>query len=215
MRPVSPGLVTYEKRTNFESAAGWSSDSFAISPQTVSGAASAESIDELFESLKKYVEQEQYTNAMEELQWIQRELDKLHFDKVKGFFPDALGAYSGGDTKSQTVLGFTNMSRTYSGAGPDIEVALTGGASVAGGVAALLQMVNVLGSQENTTTFRLDGRTATLVSDPGGGATSLSVALKSGSLLTFEAEGLEDAEALRQVARSFPVAALDDYLAGR
>ena len=106
------------------------------------------------------------------------------------------------------------MSRTYSGGGQDIEVALTGGASVAGGVAALLQMVNVLGGQENTTTFRLDGRTATLVIDPGGAA-SLSVALKSGSLLTFEAKKMEDADVLRQAARAFPVAALDDYLAGR
>ena len=57
-------------------------------------------------------------------------------------------------------------------------------------------------------------RTATLVKDPGG-STSLSVALKSGSLLTFEAKKLEGADVLRQAARAFPVAALDDYLAGR
>lgn len=181
---------------------------------TVLNQARAESMDELFANLKKYVEQEQYTNAMEELQWMQRELDKLHFEKVKGFFPDELDGYKGGDTNSQTVLGFTNMNRTYSGAGPDIDVALTGGPSVAGGMAALLQMVNVLGGQENSTTFRLDGRTATLVSDPDGSA-SLSVMLKSGSLLTFEAKEIEDVEFLRKAARVFPVAALDDYLAGR
>ena len=34
------------------------------------GRVGAESMDELFENLKKYVENEQYTNAMEELQWI-------------------------------------------------------------------------------------------------------------------------------------------------
>jgi len=181
---------------------------------TVVGPVGAETMDELFENLKKYVENEQYTNAMEELQWMQRELDKLHFEKVKSFFPDELEGYKGGDTNSQTVLGFTNMNRTYSRAGQDIEVALTGGVSVAGGMAALLQMVNVLGSQENSTTFRLDGRTATLVRDPDGSA-SLSVMLKSGSLLTFEAKNMEDADMLRQAARIFPVAALDDYLAGR
>jgi hypothetical protein len=181
---------------------------------TVLTAAGAEGIDELFANLKKYVEQEQYTNAMEELQWMQRELDKLHFDKVKSFFPDQLEDYKGGETKSQTVLGFTNLNRTYSGAGPDIEVALTGGASVAGGMAALLQMVNVLGSQENSTTFRLDGRTATLVRDPDGSAT-LSVMLKSGSLLTFDTKNMEDIDLLKQAAGAFPLAALDDYLAGR
>ena len=181
---------------------------------TVLTAAGAEGIDELFANLKKYVEQEQYTNAMEELQWMQRELDKLHFEKVKSFFPDQLEDYKGGETKSQTVLGFTNLNRTYSGAGPDIEVALTGGASVAGGMAALLQMVNVLGNQENSTTFRLDGRTATLVKDPDGSA-SLSVMLKSGSLLTFDAKNMEDVDVLKQAAGAFPLAALDDYLAGR
>ena len=111
-------------------------------------------------------------------------------------------------------MGFTNLNRTYSGAGPDIEVALTGGASVAGGMAALLQMVSVLGSQENSTTFRLDGRTATLVRDPDGSA-SLSVMLKSGSLLTFDTKNMEDIDVLKQAAGAFPLAALDNYLAGR
>lgn len=181
---------------------------------SIVGVARAENIDELFQNLKKYVEQEQYPNAMEELQWMQRELDKLHFEKVKSYFPDELNGYRGGDTNSQTVLGFTNLNRAYEGGGSEIDVALTGGASVAGGMAALLNMVNVLGRQEDSTTFRLDGRTATLVSDPDGSA-SLSVILKSGSLLTFEAKSLEDVEVLRQVAGAFPVAELDDYLAGR
>jgi hypothetical protein len=179
-----------------------------------SGQLRAESIDELFANLRKYVDEERYTNAMEELQWMQRELDKLHFEKVKSFFPDELAGFKGGDTKSQTVLGFANMSRSYGETGSQIDVALTGGASVAGGLAALLQMINVLGSQENATTFRLDGRTATLVSEADGSA-SLSVLLKSGSILTFEAGALEDPDLLRQAARAFPVAALDDYLAGR
>ncbi len=179
-----------------------------------SGQVNAESIDELFENLKKYIDQEQYTSAMEELQWMRRELDKLHFEKVKSYFPDELVSLKGEETKSQTVLGFTNMSRVYSGDGNNIDVALTGGASMAGGMAALLQMVNALGGQENSTTFRLDGRTATLVDDPDGSA-SLSVMLKSGSLLTFEAKGLDDSDLLTQAARAFPVAALDDYLAGR
>jgi len=181
---------------------------------TFSSQANAESIDELFENLKKYVDQGQYTNAMEELQWMQRELDKLHFEKVKAFFPGELVGYKGEDTNSQTVLGFTNLNRTYIGDGSDIEVALTGGASVAGGMAALLRMVNVLGSQENSTKFRLDGRTATLVSQPDGPA-SPSVMLKSGSLLTFEAKKVDDADVLKQAASAFPVAELDDYLAGR
>lgn len=181
---------------------------------TFSSQVCAESMDQLFENLKKYVDQEQYTSAMEELQWMQRELDQLHFEKVKSYFPGELAGFKGGDTKSQTVLGFTNMNRTYTGDGSDIEVALTGGASVAGGMAALLQMVNVLGSQENSTTFRLDGRTATLISDPDGSA-SLSVMLKSGSILTFEAKVIDDASVLKQAAGAFPLAALDEYLAGR
>ena len=173
----------------------------------------AENIDELFANLKQFVAQEQYPNALEELQWMRRELDKLHIEKINSYFPDNLAGLQGNEPKSQSVLGFTNMSRSYSGDGKNVNVALTGGASAAGGLAALAQMASLLGTQQDAETYRLAGRTATLVIDPDG-KTSISVSLKSGSLLSFESNDLSEGGKLKEIAREFPVAGLDNYLAG-
>jgi len=180
----------------------------------------AEELKDIFGRVQQMVEAKNYTKALDELGWAKKEIEKLNTAQLKTFFPDTLNGYSGDKFEANSILGISNVERTYKkeGAG-EIKVSLTGGSGGAaqggfGGLAALGGMAAMMGGQEGSDTFRIDGRTATLSLPQGSSNGELTVFLNSGSILKVEMFQKANGDTLKAMAQALKLNDLDNYLKG-
>ena len=118
---------------------------------------------------------------------------------------------------SQNALGINSIEREYKGNGKSVSISLTGGAGSGdanpfGGFAALAKMGQMMGAtQPGNENFRIDGKTANLVTNQGSDTKELSIFLDSGSMLVLKST---DAELLKNVAKEIKLSDIDKYLRG-
>lgn len=182
---------------------------------TISSTAQSEELDTIFKKVNEYVAAENYSKALKELAWAEKELQKLNSKKIETLLPDTLVGFTGGKAESANVMGMNNLERTYSKDDKKFSVAITGGsaAGAMGGLAALGQLGAMMGNQPGVDTFRLDGRTANL--EARNGNASLTVFLKSGSMLRLEDNRSKDeGKLLKEAAKALEISKIDDYLKG-
>jgi hypothetical protein len=181
--------------------------------------ASAENIDEIFTKVKQYSENQNYPKAIEELAWAEKELQKLHFNKLQSFFPETLGAFKGKPAESQAAFGMSSVEKEYRDGKGILKISLAGGSGGAannpmGGIAALARMGQMMGQQPGVETFRIDGRTANLKVNEKYKNAELTVFLEGGSILTAKLTKSADGDLLRQAIKQLPLTELDNYLKG-
>jgi len=173
-----------------------------------------ENIDEIFKQVKSFVEAENYTKALEELQWAKNEIEKRHGKKIESFFPASLEGFTGGSVESTNMMGISNIERTYTHSdGKRVKVSILGG-SAGGGLGAFGQMAAMMGGAQGQNSFRLGGKTANLSENEQRNSAELTVGLDGGSMLKFEMNGSSDGALLRKMAQEFDVNALDNYMRG-
>ncbi len=178
------------------------------------GADAQEDLEEVMQRFDEFVAEGNYPRALEELQWARRALERAHHGQIESLFPSRLGSRDGREMTRQSVFGLTTHTRRYvDEAGGAIEVTLTEGGTGGSPMAALEQLSRLLGGAAGAETFRIEGRTATLVPADVQGEAVVTVRLESGGVLRFTAPAGE-AEALESAARAFGVGRLDDYLSG-
>lgn len=183
----------------------------------------AEELDAIFKKVNEYVAAKNYTKAIEELSWAQKELEKLNSGRLGAFFPDKLGAFQAGKFEANNALGLMNAEREYKDASGSValKVSLTGGASAGGqsglgGLAALGRMAAMMGgNQPGQETVRIAGRTAMLEKPEGANRAELTVFLDSGAILKLEQQTSSDTDALKKLAESLDLNSLDNYLKGQ
>ena len=178
--------------------------------------AHAEDIGEVFKKVQEYAQQKNYPKAMEELQWAQKELEKLHQQRLGELLPADVDGFKGSDTEVQSAMGFSNIERQYSKGDQSISLSISGanGADGMGGLAGLAKMGMMMGgAQAGKDQFRIDGRTASL--DTTSGAPELTIFLESGSILQLRAgDDTIKGPDLKKFAQGLKVADLDGYLKG-
>ena len=110
------------------------------------------------------------------------------------------------------------LERKYTADGKSFNVTLTGGsgsgtANPMGGIAGIGRMAAMMqGNSGEGDTFRIDGRTASLLTK--NNRSELTVFPESGSILKFESRN-EDSEAtLKKMAEAININDLDNYLKG-
>ncbi|MCB0334333.1 MAG: hypothetical protein KDD55_12580 [Bdellovibrionales bacterium] len=184
---------------------------------TYASSARAEDLNKIFENVNNFITQKNYTKALEELDWAKNEIGKMHVDALKGFFPDSLAGYNGGEVESSSALGMTNIERTYNGVVGQVKVSLVGGGKggAMGGLAGLGRMAAMMGGQNGQESLRINGQTATL--DTRSSRPELNVFLESGGIL--KVEGLkgfnkDNSSQLKSVAEAIKIAELNKYLSG-
>lgn len=175
----------------------------------------AEDLNVIFKKVNELVASNNYPKAMEELEWARKEIEKLHLTKLKGFLPESVAGFKGGEIESSAALGFTNLERKYVSGQNSVKVSLTGTGSKSGGLgglAAMGRMAAMMGNQPGTETFRIEGKTASVTSKKGNNS-ELSVFLESGSILKVESRSA-DSDTLKKIAQSLKINDLDNYLRG-
>ena len=183
----------------------------------------AEDINDIFKRVNDLVASKNYTKALEELTWAQKEIEKLNLTQVQSFFPDTLAGFTGAKFEANSALGMTNLERQYSKAGSSETVKLSlsgsssGGAAAGGlgGLAAFGRMAAMMGGGQGQDTFRISGRTATMQKEDGSDSAQLTVFLDSGSILSLELSNGSDASVLKTMAEALKLNDLDNYLRGQ
>lgn len=182
----------------------------------------AEDADQIFARIKDFDSKGNFPKAIEEVEWLKKELQKKHMQKIQTLLPQKIGDLAGEPAKAQGALGFHTIERNYGAAGQGIKLTISGGGlggatAGMGSLAALGQMAAAMGGENlNTETFRLAGATANIESKPENKSAELTVFLQSGSILQLEQDGSADAAALKTKAQSIEaqIQALDNYLRG-
>ncbi|MCB0353877.1 MAG: hypothetical protein KDD64_10145 [Bdellovibrionales bacterium] len=187
---------------------------FLVASLVVLPAAHAEEIDAIFKKVNEYIAQQNFPKALEELNWAQKEINKMHVERLKSFFPDSLAGFTGNQTEVNAALGMTNVERRYSNGAKNVSLSLIGGSGGGplGNIAGFGRMAAMMGGQPGQDTFRINGLTANLVDKPNN--PELTVFLDSGSMLKLEGSGQASGKELREIAEGFDLASLDKYLKG-
>jgi hypothetical protein len=171
----------------------------------------AEDLATLMKRVQDYASQENYSKAIEELSWVQKELEKMNMKKLEAFLPNDLSGFKGGKVEQNSALGMTNMERTYTKGSETVTVSVTGGGagSPLGGLAGLGRMAMAFGGQPGMDSFRISGRTANL--NEQGDSSDLTIFLDSGSMLNIKGA---NGDTLKKLAEAMPIDAMDKYLKG-
>lgn len=186
-----------------------------LSSLLLTSSAYGEDINDVFKKVNEYVQQKNYPKAMEELSWAQKELEKLHQERLSELLPAEVNGFKGGDTQVQQMMGFSNIEREYTNGEKSIRIAITGtgGTDGMGGLAGLAKMGMMMGAtQSGRDQFRISGRTATL--DTTNDSPELSIFLESGALMQLTTGDGVNGDALKKFAESLKIAELDTYLKG-
>ncbi len=184
----------------------------------------AEDINDIFKRVNDFVTAKNYTKALEELTWAQKEIEKLNVTHVQAFFPDSLAGFTGSKFEANSALGMSNIERQYTKTGSEerVKLSLSGssaggaGAGGLGGLAAFGRMAAMMGGGgQGGDTFRIAGRTATLQQEEGSDSAHLTVFLDSGSILSLELSNGKDSSVLKTMAEALKLNDLDNYLRGQ
>lgn len=176
--------------------------------------ARAEDIKVLFDKVNKLVEAKNYPGALNELSWVQKELEKLHQQQLAQIIPAEVDGFKGNEPEIQSAMGFTTLEREYVKGEQSITMSISGGAGGdgLGGLAGLAKMGMMMGgTQPGIDKIRLGALTATLDTT---GTPELTVFLDSGSILQLRSGDGVDGVALKKFAEGLKIGDIDGYLKG-
>lgn len=177
-------------------------------------AAHAEDLKALLEKTNKLVEEKNYPGAINELNWAQKEIEKLHQQRLVEILPKDVQGFTGNDPEIQTALGFTTLEREYQKGEQSITMSISGGAGGdgLGGLAGLAKMGMMMGgTQQGVDKIRIGALTASLDTT---GTPELTVFLDSGSILQLRSSEGVDSDTLKKFAEGLKLTELDSYLKG-
>lgn len=153
--------------------------------------------EEKFEDLLKRAQElkdaGKYSQAMTELGWANKQLEKLQSTKLQEVFPASAGGLTGGEFSANNALGMSVIERVYTGPKVKVKATLTGAASSGGAaegmgmLTGLAGMAAMMGQGPGSDTVRIKGNRGILQTENGN--LSLTVPLQSGMMLQIEPEG--------------------------
>ena len=188
----------------------------ALNVLLVPAYARAEDLNAILKRVNDYIAQENFPKALEELTWAEKEVQKMNTQKLGKVLPGEVQGFVGDPVKSQSAMGFTSIERNYKKGNQTIALSIAGTSSGPGGagagLAGLARMGMMMGAQEGTDTFRLDGKVATIKTE--GSYPEITVALDSGSILSIKGTNAVDQATLKTFAEAFKISDIDNYLRG-
>ncbi len=175
----------------------------------------AEELKDLLGRVQKLADEKNFPKALDELGWVQKDLQKRHGEQLKQFFPDQVKGFTGDKVQINSTLGFSQVERNYTEGERSVSLSLTGGSS-AGGLGNLAQLgkfAAMAGGDSEQEAVRIQGKTGQIEGDAESGFT-LSIFLDSGSVLKVSASSGISSEEITQFAQILKLEELDKYLRG-
>jgi hypothetical protein len=164
------------------------------------------------DTVKRYVDREDYPRALEELSWCQRAIQELHYEKIGSILERDVAGFSAGEASYEAALGFSSVEIEYRGDAGRVELQVTSGAggavAAAKGLGALASMASAFGlSSNDMKQVRVAGITGTL-DESDDDKVELILTMDGGIILTWSGP---DLDAIKAIAEEI-IPDLEDYL---
>lgn len=179
---------------------------------------SSENFNQNLARVKELKEQGKYTQAITELSWVSNQLQKLHIEQLKKYFPADVEGMTAGQFKSGNALGLVTLERMYTNkSGSQMKVILTGSsatkgaASGMGALANFAQMAAMMDQGTDSEVVRIHGTRANIKQK--GKRMELSMPLSGGMLFKIEQSGgTASKDQIVSIANAFDVKGANSYL---
>jgi hypothetical protein len=182
------------------------------------GAGLAEELNAVFKRVNDLMAQKSYARALEELGNARQQIEKLHLERVKTFFPASVAGYTGGEPKTGGALGIATVDREYTKGASILRLGLRGGNTGGGpgsfgSIAQLGRMVAGMQREPGVESVRI-GLQPGLIK-LAGHKNTLTLFLESGAVLVVEGHSSATNEELKNFAGALDIIALEKYLSGK
>ena len=163
------------------------------------------------DSFQRYVGQENYPKALEELTWCRRSVEDLHYDRIKQIVERTVLGYEPDGATVEGAMGMSMIESTYSNGSDRITLELTSGGAMgsagATGLGALAGLAGAFGVRnQGTRQVRVAGLTGQLEEEDD--EASLTLTLDSGMIIVVTGP---DADTVEEFAEEI-IPDLEDYL---
>lgn len=166
--------------------------------------AAADNFTELTNNSKKYYEQKRYYKAIEELEWAKKELNNLHFEKLKGYLPVNVTGYAHTDS-GQDVVGIKGLERTYrqDDSGNDVTINIMSGSSAGGtaGLGAFMNFANWANTMDpQSSMVMVKGLKGSMRYDSDSQEATLTFSLPQNVVVTITSNGFPNGDEAKKFA---------------
>jgi len=180
---------------------------FVLVVLSISATIASDETIEACEAAAALLKENDIDGALEEASWCLEGVQQLKQQQTLALLPDEVGAFAGGETQAQNVMGMKMIERTYSNGSEEIEVSLMGGGAASTGLAALAQLGINLGDSGKK--MRIQRRT--VMDTSSGNSVELMVKFKSKGMMTLKSSNA-DKDTVVEFAKAFPIKELDESL---
>lgn len=181
----------------------------------VSGRAFGQDVDTIFKKVNELKTAGKYQQALIEIGWAVKELERMHIEKLRTFMPATIEGFGPAQTDSTSVIGMINLQRTFSRESDNAQLMVSMSGSVGNNPATSgfgqLGAMNQATGNPGQETFHVEGNVATLVADKVANTSEVTVFIGS-MVLKINLGGSADKEFLRKALNSMKIRELTEYL---
>lgn len=178
-----------------------------------------EDIAEMLKRVEEFKNAGKFAQALNELGWAEKELQRMHIEKLKAFFPATVPGLTAGEYKVTNAMGLMSIERGYRSAEGGQYQATIAGSSASDGAAAqgmgalagLAQMASMMEAGGQSESVRIKSSRATLANV--NGKLELNLPLSGGLFFKLEQSGKGGTkEQLLQIANALDPDAINLYI---
>lgn len=189
---------------------------FVLSPCL---ARAEEDIAEILKRVEEFKNAGKFAQALNELSWAEKELQRMHVEKLKAFFPETVPGFTAGEYKVNNAMGLLSIERGYRSAeGGQYQATMAGSATAEGAaaqgmgaLAGLAQMASMMEAGGQSEAVRIKGSRGMLANV--NGRMELNLPLSGGLFFKVEQSGNNGTkDQLLQIANALDPEAINQYL---
>ncbi|PIE41750.1 MAG: hypothetical protein CSA49_01975 [Gammaproteobacteria bacterium] len=177
----------------------------------------ADNVTDLIKSVEKNYLSHKYSKALEDLEWVRKEISNQHLKSMSSFFPDEIDGMTGKDVDAGAAMGVRGVSKLY--AGDDREHSITislisgGNAPVGNGLSALMSMASsleMMGGGSHSKVVVQKGYRGQFIQQSGERTGTLTFNLSGGKMIIIETIGYTGSAEAEKVAKQLDIAKIEE-----
>lgn len=179
----------------------------------------ADDIVDLIKSAEQNYNAGQYKKALEDLEWVRKEIAKLQLQEMKKFLPEEIDGMKGSDSDGGAAFGLHSVSREYRDNDGNrvvtINVISAAGGEAGGGLGAFMGMAAAFGALDTSKESKMiveKGYRGNFSRDPETQEGTLIFSLSGGAMVQIETFGCKDESMAKKAAEKLDLPKIEEAL---
>jgi hypothetical protein len=184
-----------------------------------SGLVYADDVVDLIKSAEKNYNAKQYKKALEDLEWVRKEIAKLQLQEMKKLLPEEIDGMKGSDSDGGAVFGLHTVSREYRDNDGNrvvtINVMSAAGGEAGGELGAIMGMAAAFGTMDSSQESKMiieKGYRGNFSLDTDTQEGTLVFSLSGGAMVQIETFGCKDESMAKKAASKLDLPKIEEAL---